>query len=264
MAVGKQGSGPKRVMANTRPLARPPIREAIIEIRSEPCDLSRVTAFRDAIAADFPRSQPFRLASAALRIPEERRGRPDLDAAASQIGWRCESADGREVALIRTDGFSVATVGGYPGWEAFSERYLSLYADYRRCVAPLELERVGVRYVNEIRLPISPSFDFDDYLTAAPRAPAGFPQAFFDFLMQMTLPSGVDGTTVNVTQATDSAGRSEAELPLIIDIDVGTRRPCAADPELAEQLAHALAQMRDIKNRVFFGLITEELAETYQ
>lgn len=251
-------------MATTRALARPPIREAIIEIRSEPCDLSRVTAFRDAIATEFPKSQPFRLASAALRIPEERRGNPDLDSAASQIGWRCESADSQEVALIRTDGFSLARVGGYPGWESFSARYLSLYAHYLHDADPAELKRVGVRYVNDIRLPISPSLDFDDYLTAAPRAPAGFPPALFDFLTQMTLPSGVDGTTINVTQATDSSGRSETELPLIIDVDVGAHCPQPADSGFADQIAETLAQMRDIKNRVFFGLITEQLAEAYQ
>jgi len=251
-------------MAITRPLARPPIREAIIEIRSERCDLSKVTAFRDAIADHFPRSQPFRLASAALRIPEERRSRLDLDAAADQVGWRCESADGREVALVRTDGLSVARVGGYPGWEAFAARYLSLYEEYRRCVAPAEIKRVGLRYINDIRLPITPSFDFDDYLTAAPRTPAGFPQAYFDFLIQMKLPTGVDGTTVDVTQATDAAGRSERELPLIIDVDVGSHRLHATDARLADRLADTLQAMRNIKNRVFFGLITEQLAEAYQ
>ncbi|MCL4182304.1 MAG: TIGR04255 family protein [Burkholderiaceae bacterium] len=251
-------------MAIIRPLARPPIREAIIEIRSERCELSRITALRDAIVADFPHSQPYRLASAALRLPEERRNRPDLDATAEQIGWRCESADGLEVALIRTDGFSVARVADYPGWDAFVERYLALYDRYRRCVAPLEIRRIGLRYINDIRLPITPSFDFDDYLTSAPRTPRGLPQTFYDFLVQMKLPTTLEGTTVDVTQATDAGARSEYELPVIIDVDVGSHCLGASDARFGERLPETLGAMRTIKNDVFFGLITEELAETWQ
>lgn len=251
-------------MALARPLARSPIREAIIEIRSERCALSRVTEFRDAIAPGFPKAQPFRFASEALRIPDERRTRPDLDATATQVGWRCESADGREVVLVRVDGLSVATVGGYPGWQAFAARFLTLFEAYRHCVAPTEFERVGLRYINDIRLPITPSFDFDDFLTAAPRTPTGFPQACFDFLIRLRLPSGIDGVTLDVMQATDAGGRSDRELPLIIDIDVGSHRLRNAGDRVSDRIPEALLEMHDIKNRVFFGLITEQLAEAYQ
>lgn len=251
-------------MATIRAFAHPPIREAIIEIRSARCTLSRVTEWRDSIAAHFPRSQPFRLASEALRLPDERRSRIDFSAAAAQVGWRCESADGRDVVVAWTDGLSMARVGDYPGWDPFSARYLALFETWRRMVAPAEIERIGLRYVNDIRLPITPSFDFDDYLTAAPRTPKGFPQAYFDFLTHLRLPSGIDNTTVDVMQATDAEGRSESEIPLIIDVDVGRNGLHATDDGIVERLREALQQLHDIKNRAFFGLITERLAETYR
>ena len=251
-------------MAVIRLLAHPPIREAIIEIRSARCTLSRVTEWRDSIAADFPRSQPFRLASEALGLPDERRSRLDFGAAAAQVGWRCESADGRDVVLVWTDGLSMARVGDYDGWDAFSARYLALFETWRRAVAPAEIERIRLRYVNDLRLPVSPSFDFDDYLTAAPRAPKGFSQAYFDFLTHLRLATGIDDTTVDVMQATDASGRSESEISLIIDVDVCRNRPQVADEEIAGRLREALQQLHEIKNRAFFGLITERLAETYQ
>lgn len=251
-------------MAVVRLLTHPPIREAIIEIRSARCPLSRIDEWRESIATLFPRSRPFRLASEALGLPDERRTRLDFDAAAAQVGWRCESEDGRDVVLVWTDGLSMARVGDYPGWDTFAARYLALFDTYRRAVAPAEIERIGLRYVNDIRLPITPSFDFDDYLTAAPRTPRGFPQAYFDFLTHLRLPSGIDDTTVDVMQATDAKGRSEREIPLIIDIDVGKNGPHVADDEIVERLREALHQLHEIKNRAFFGLITERLAETYQ
>ena len=251
-------------MATLRPLAHSPIREAIIEIRSARCPLSRVTEWRDSIAADFPRSQPFRLASEALGLPDERRTRLDFGSVAAQVGWRCESADGHDVVLVWTDGLSVARVGDYQGWDPFAARCLALFETYRRVVAPAEIERVGLRYVNDIRLPITPSFDFDDYLTTAPRTPKGFPQAYFDFLMHLRLPTGIDDTTVDVMQATDAKGRSASEIPLIIDVDVGNNRLQVADERIAERLREALQQLHEIQNRAFFGMITERLAETYQ
>lgn len=251
-------------MAFIRLLGRPPIREAIIEIRSARCALSRVTELRDAIAAHFPRSQPFRLASEALGLPDERRSRLDFGATAAQVGWRCESADGRDVVLVWTDGLSMARVGDYQGWDPFSTHYLALFETYRRVVAQAEIERIGLRYVNDIRLPITPSFDFDDYLTSAPRTPKGFPQAYFDFLTHLRLPSGFDDMTVDVMQATDAKGRSESEIPLIIDVDVGKNQLHVADDGIVERVREALQQLHEIKNRAFFGMITERLAETYQ
>ena len=250
-------------MAATRPLARPPIREAIIEVKSELCEFGNVNRFRDRIASQFPICKPFRMASMAYQIPEGTHGADADESSIHQIGWRCESADGREVALVRTDGFSVARLAGYPGWEGFVDRFLSLWTEYQSCVAPVEINRVGLRYINDVRLPITESFDVDQYLTTAPKTPAGLPQAFVDFLVQMTIPGGTDRTLVNVTQATDSNARTETELPVIIDIDVCSDRIYPAEPGLASRVATTLSDMRHIKNRVFFGLITETLAESY-
>lgn len=250
-------------MAATRSLANPPIREAIIEVKSELCDFAKVTAFRDRIADRFPIAKPFRLASLAFQLPDERAHTSVERSTPQQVGWRCEAADGSEAVLVRTDGFSLARLVDYPGWEGFSDRFFDLWDEYRSIVAPSEIHGLGLRYINDIRLPISESFSFDDYLTSTPRTPAGLPQAFVDFLVQMTIPSGADGTTVNVTQATDSNARSSSTLPVIIDIDVCSERIYPADGSLRQRLQSALADMREVKNRVFFGLITDTLAASY-
>jgi len=250
-------------MATMRPLARPPIREAIIDVKSEPCSFDKVTQLRDRIAAQFPRSRPFRLASLALQLPDERRG-AELDSTSGrQAGWRCESADGAEVVLARTDGFSIARLEGYTGWDAFFDRFLSMWGAYVACVAPTEVRRVGLRYINEVRLPVADGLDFDHFLTSVPRAPQGMSQGFVDFLVQMTLPGQGEGIRVAITQATDSAARTGAELPVILDIDVSCDRLLLVDETLPARLGDALRAMREVKNQAFFGLVTDKLVSTY-
>lgn len=247
-------------MAMPRPLSRPPIREAIIEVNCEPVELRRATALRDRLAGTYPTSRPFRIASVALNLPEERRG---VDPAGEQAGWRCESADGTEVALIRRDGLTFARLSAYPGWDAFVDHFTTLWGEYVAAAGPLEVRRVAVRFVNDLRLPIGDQFHFERYLTTAPRAPAGLAPEIADFLVQMTLPGGADGLRVAVTQATDSASRSANELPVLVDIDAGWDRAVPVDERLPARLAETLGVLRDLKNKVFFGLVTEELVSAY-
>lgn len=250
-------------MAMLRPLPRPPIREAIVEVKCEPVELRRVTALRDRLSGRYPNAKPFRMASVALQLPEERRGAEPDPAGDWQTGWRCESADGAEVALIRQDGVSFGRVAGYPGWEAFSGRAMEVWSEFVEVAQPVEVRRIALRYVNDLRLPMGGQFHFERYLTTAPRPPSGFPPEMAGFLMNMTLPGGAEGLRAAVTLATDTASRGATELPVLLDIDVGWDRPMAVDDRLAARLAEALGVLRDLKNRVFFGLITEELASAY-
>jgi uncharacterized protein (TIGR04255 family) len=249
-------------MALPRPLARAPIREAIVEVNCEPVELRRVTDLRDRLVGAYPASQPFRIASVALALPAERRG-ADLAPGGEQVGWRCESADRAEAVLIRRDGLSFAQLSRYAGWDGFVGRFLSLWDAYVDVAGPIEVRRVTVRYVNDLRLPIGDQFHFERYLTTAPRAPAGLTHEIADFLVQMTLPGGADGLRVAVIQATDAASRTETELPVLVDIDVSWERAMPVDARLPARLAEMLGTLHDLKNRAFFGLVTEELVSAY-
>ena len=250
-------------MAALRPLSRPPIREAIVEVKCEPVELRRVDELRDLLAHAFPTAKPFRLASLVLQLPEERRGAEPDAAGGRATGWRCESADGTEVALIRQDGLSRGRLADYPGWDVFTDRFLAIWSTFVGTARPVEVRRVAVRYVNDLRLPIGDQFHFERFLTSAPRPPAGLAPEIADFLTQMTLPGGAEGLRVAVTQATDAASRTATELPVTLDIDASWDRPMPVDERLPARLSDALGTLRDLKNRVFFGLVTEELVSAY-
>jgi len=250
-------------MAVPRQLSRPPIREVIAEVKSEPVELRQVTVLRDRLADRFPVAKAFRIASVALNLPDERRGTDVDPSGGQQVGWRCESADGSEVALIRIDGVAYGRVADYAGWDAFVDRFVTLWSAYVDTVKPIEVRRIALRYVNDLRLPVGDQFHFERYLTTAPRAPAGLAPELGDFLVQMTLPGGADGLQAAVTQATDAASRTATELPVILDIETSLDRPMPVDARLPARMIDALGTLRDLKNRVFFGLITEELVSAY-
>lgn len=250
-------------MAALRFLSHPPIREAIVEVKCEPVELVRLDELRERLAAAFPNTRPFRLASLASQLPEERRSTEGDPAGSRTTGWRCESGDGTEVALIRQDGLSFGRLAGYPGWEAFTDRFLSVWVSFVDVARPLEVRRIAVRYVNDLRLPIGDQFHFERFLTTAPRPPAGLAPEIADFLTQMTLPGGAEGLRIAVTQATDAASRTATELPVTVDIDASWDRPMPVDDRFPVRLSNALGTLRDLKNRVFFGLVTEELVSAY-
>lgn len=250
-------------MATQRPLSRPPVREAIVAVRTEPVSFQRVTELRERLADAFPVARPYRMESIALNLPDDA-GNPQADSAATATGWRCESADGAQVALIGRDGVSFGRIGGYPGWTHFVERFLALWQAFEAQTAPVEIARISLRFVNDLRLPVGDTFHFERYLTTSPRVPAGMPQEILDFLVQMTLPGGGDGLKVAVTQATEAGARTGADLPVIVDIDASYDRPIPVDSRLGERMGQTLETLRDLKNRTFFGLVTEELVSAYE
>jgi uncharacterized protein (TIGR04255 family) len=246
-------------MTAMRPLSRPPIREAIIEVRCDRVDLGRLATLRDRLAERFPVARPFSLASVALQLPDEGRGARDGPEPGAHTDWRCESADGAEAVLLRADGLSYARLSSYPGWNEFQDRFLRVWSLYVAIAAPIEISRIALRYVNDLRLPVDGHFDFERYLTSVPRAPQGLAPEVSDFLVQMTLPGGEAGQRVAVTQATDTSARSDRELPVIVDIDASWERTLPVDGDLPLRLPEALAHLRALKNQAFFGLVTEEL-----
>ena len=60
-----------------------------------------------------------------------------------------------------------------------------------------------------------------------------------------------------------TACHTATELPVIVDIDASWDRAIAVDDRLPGRIADVLGTLRDLKNRVFFGLVTEELVSAY-
>ena len=118
--------------------------------------------------------------------------------------------------------------------------------------------RIAVRYINRLALPLP--CDFDEYLTAGPKIPQALPQHVLEFFSRTSCPRDPD--IAIVTQGSDGTRRDGNRLDLLLDIDVFHLIEMPAVDESA--LFGVLNRLREIKNEVFFGSLTERCLESYK
>ena len=242
-------------------LGRAPIVEAVIEVRARAEASWEESAISERVKSALPeypnfpsgRAVQFKMefAQAAAPLPAP----PSLaEQAVHDMGWRglrCESADKLHVVQFNRDGFVFSRLAPYESWDQFQQEGLRLWQLHRNLAQPTEVQRLGLRFINRIAVP-QEGLRLEDYLEAPPKPPRGIDLPFAGFLHHDTLtvpgyPYGIDFTqTVQPPQGLEAAG-------LILDVDVFTPRPFNLGEGVLEQ---HLAEMRWLKNKVFFGSIT--------
>ena len=68
-------------------------------------------------------------------------------------GVRLTSEDGRQVAQLRTDGFSFSRLAPYEDWSTFFAEAGRLWGAYIDIAEPRRTTGVAVRYINQIVVP---------------------------------------------------------------------------------------------------------------
>jgi uncharacterized protein (TIGR04255 family) len=125
---------------------------------------------------------------------------------------------------------------------------------YSDIVAVEAIERVGVRFINQFSLRHDQKLA--DYLTVVPQVPLTVaPQEVADTLSRITLQDESEGIKARVFYV---CRPDESGLTVIIDTDAAK----FGRFDSAQAWA-SLEQLRMVKNRIFFGSITETAAEEF-
>lgn len=233
-----------------------PIVEAILEVRAQastPWEESTIATIVQQKIPDYPNVQPVQTIRHELKM--EAGQKPEQKV--SDLGWRglrCETEDKLQVAQFYRDSFVFSRLQPYEDWDAFCSEALRLWTFHRSMAKPEQVDRLGLRFINRIRVPQGKSFDLDDYLTAAPQPPAGIDFPFVSFLHQDSFMVPGHPYGVNMIKTVQEAGG----IWLILDIDVFTTQPVQV--EEVEQSDY-LRNMRWLKNKFFFSSITEKAKE---
>lgn len=242
-------------------LPKAPIIEAVIEIRA------RAEASWDEAGAgfrlkealpDYPIVQQLARASFEIRFGVEESAEP-VDAASPTVvepGWlgaRMESTDGRFVAKFTRDAFSLSRLTPYEDWDRFRSESMRLWEIYRGVRSPSEVLRLGVRFINRLDAPIQ-GLEFSDYFSGLGDPPDGFPTAAFLHKNSLAVPG--HPYMVNLVRTFQPPEQADAStLALLLDIDVFCVEPCSVDLRTIED---RLADLHYLKNRVFFGTLTQK------
>src|SRR5262249_49062144 len=244
-------------------LPRAPIVEAVIEIRARATKSLEETSLRTAIEpklAGYVFLDSLREFHGEVKLEG---GKPPIQKV-SDVGWkgvRFRSSDEKHISQFNRDGFVFSRLEPYSTWEELESEGKRLWNIYKDLAQPVEIQRLGLRFINRIKLPPGELL-FEDYIQPAPSSPHGLELPFHGFMHKDTL--GVPGHpyAINVIRTIQQLnGGVDGGVALILDIDVFTTQGFDLDNTV---LQRRLLEMRWLKNKVFFGSITEKGLEMFR
>jgi uncharacterized protein (TIGR04255 family) len=248
-------------MARQRHLPHAPITEALIDIQVTPRDGLTFDGLKKAIEATDSRyyvKGPISQGTFAFTLAPE--GKPQTASDSAQVGLRLHSADEKYVAQFRLAGFTLSRLPPYKKWENLLEEARRLWAIYVESLAPTRVVRVATRFINNLNLPLEPGESFQTYINKLVDVPDEAPQIVETFFQRFRLFEAASGARVILTLALDGIPPAGG-IPVILDVDAFiTANLKPTDGELWT----TLEGLRELKNRSFFGTITESAAELYE
>ena len=244
-------------------LPRAPIVEAVIEIRARATKALEETSLRAAIEpklAGYVFFDSLREFHSEVKLEG---GKPPVQKV-SDAGWkgvRFRSSDEKHIAQFNRDGFVFSRLEPYLTWEELESEGKRLWNIYKDFAQPVEIQRLGLRFINRIKLPPGELL-FEDYIQPAPSSPHGLELPFHGFMHKDTL--GVPGHpyAINVIRTIQQLNSGvDGGVALILDIDVFTTQGFDLENTV---LQRRLLEMRWLKNKVFFGSITAKALEMFR
>ncbi len=240
-------------------LSHAPITEAVIEIRARgnmPWNELEILPKLKTKLAEYPNHQSARGFASQFQLASDQEPR----VATRDLGWQglhFTSSDKMNIAKFQLDLFSFSRLQPYENWEKFSNEALRLWKIHAELSQPTEIERVGVRFINRFPLPPTHVVRVPDYFKAYADDLPELKLELSGFFHQETMTMPEHPFAVNVIKTVQSSG---IEPPaFILDIDVFTRQPFDLSTELLES---KLLVLHWLKNKAFFGIITENLKES--
>ncbi len=237
----------------------PPITEALIDIRvtlPKEVSIEKLETFQEDIKTSFPTKKPrfageFKIKMGAAPEVVTTSNRND--------GFLFHSQDGKKIVQARLDGFTFNKLKPYSNWEVFSSEAKYLWDHYLAVVKPINVVRLGLRYINRIELPL-PFQDFKEYILTMPDIAPGIPNGLSGFFTQLTIQYPEISAQANIIETIERTTPDKGTLPFILDIDVF--RNIILESSSGE-IWDIFNQLRNFKNQIFLNSLTDKTKELF-
>lgn len=237
-------------------LRNAPIVEAVLDfrvLRRDGIQPQNFAALESLVGERYPEKSAIQSIEAKFGFMRVEFPAPGLES----LGFRYRGRS--EVAQFRVDGFTFSRIEPYTTWEEVFGEASRLWQIYTKTAEPRELKRVAVRYIN--RMKIEPGTDLRNVLEAPPFVPAPIPQTIREFLTRVYIDDESRLASAVIVQALERGVNLPGSATILLDIDAFRNvSTTASDPELPA----IFQRLRELKNEIFFGSITEERAEIYE
>ncbi len=239
-----------------RHYANAPIKEAIIDIQVQNPPSLTLASFENAGILPPPgytERHPLMVGHVRGQLEE---GVLKASAGQDQLGYAFVGGEGRQVVQFKVNGFTFSRLAPYRTWEQLRDEARTLWNSYRQIVGTVEVARVGLRYVNQLDLPL-PIRDFRDYIRLYPEISPDLPQEMTGFFVQVQIPQDDLGAMLILNEAMVPPSAPNV-VSVVLDIDVSKQ---GFSPQSDDDVWSTLDALRVRKNLVFEGCITNNTRE---
>lgn len=239
-------------------LSRPPIVEAVIHWQAraqKPLEPDTLRAALAELLPMYPRSEPMQEFGLLATLSAE-----DTGVAHQKkefLGLRMTSDDGCYTVQFLRNGLVFSRTKSYQHWETFASAAKQAWQAFAEIASPVEIQRLGVRFINHIA--VATPETLHEFLLEPPTCPSDLPLMEFVYQSTFAVPAHPFAVRViKVMQPPTPELRQSSGL--FLDIDVFSTKAIPNEPAALDA---ALAQMRRLKNMVFFALLTEKAVRTF-
>lgn len=245
--------------ANTKNIyARPPIVEAIIDIRSDDLISSDVlNQCVQLLSSDYPNTSPINDISVDVNIQSPHHQPIYMH---EVVGYRM-SSHSNEIVVIQKRGFTISQVSEYQGWDIFKNNASIAFQHFLEATQISSINRLALRYVNKVSIPES-RFRIEDYFNLTYKIPEQLSSDISGIFMQLQVPMPeIDETALCVINFLSTTPDVENTSAIVLDFDLFIQKKMFLN---AFNLFELLDKFRDKKNELFEMCITDKTRELFR
>ena len=247
-------------------LKTPPITEALLEIRFNPnknVTVNKLKEFADSLSDVYTKVEPVENQSFAFKYSKEQGPKHDFKIEPS--GFKLTNAQNSRVVIVAIDKFVVSFLAPYSPWPELKTTAEDLYRKYLEFAPQNEIVRLGMRYINNVKLPYMEGFSFEKYINTFQPLPKHeeLPDSLSKFETVVVMQHEDIKCTSTIRQTlldmVDEDGH--AYLPFILDIDVYQGK--VYETVQTNEIWESFEKMRRKKNAIFFGTLKDPALTPY-
>ncbi|WP_336604409.1 TIGR04255 family protein [Tolypothrix bouteillei] len=183
-------------------------------------------------------------------------------------GYIFISNDKEKIIQAKLQGFTFSKLKPYQSWQDFYGEAYQLWQKYVEITSPLKVVRLGLRYVNQINIPLTGEggIELKQYIKTLPEMPSDLSVVIEGYFMQLVLshtqyqPSrAIINQTIGQMLENQE---SKKAYPLIFDIDVFQEVNLDPDDEEIGKIFEV--NLKGFREDIFFKSITEKTKELFQ
>jgi uncharacterized protein (TIGR04255 family) len=234
----------------------PPIDDAVCEFRfaqpPEGRDITLLGRLYESLKSEYP-NPPKNQTTTDVELSTQP-GQQTLKLGDSVPLVRLVGKTQSQLLTFGTRSLAVNSLRPYEGWESFRHRISHALGTYWDIFDPIGVTRIGIRYINRIRLPedLQAGVRLERYFNYFVHHPIGLPETVATFIVR-TEYSYPDGIRLALTHGPIPSESSAFEMLLDLDVFIHYSRPHSRNG-----LLEVLDRLRTIEREAFEVCITDD------